>query len=345
MKMRLLFIVFCSFSLNAQFLPNLEIPKSRPTEYESMQTKTIAHTLIDFQLKGPVKAVNETIRALRTNGEDSSSLMRATYLFSAKGKLLNYSEDSTTYMFMRYNQANRIINTYDTTGELLLETIRYIDYGQRSKTLIRFNEQGFRTSEIYTCYGCVSGSHRQDPYYDSIFDYTLNYHWTPDFDSVFLKYKYVKLRSHYQRDQDAVRSFVHELNGRKKQSNEPVSIETARNLYFDTFEEDIKRDLRKRITEYTIWDHAIKNSINVHRRTAYDYNENNELTEIRHYSSGWNYSGNNFQLELTEEIVYLAYDAYGNWTELEVKVKPEEAGGHYTQKAMNFRYKREINYY
>lgn len=344
MKIRLLLIVFSPLALCAQYLPDLNIPKLRSTEYENLQTKTVAQIPGDFQLKGPVKEVCETICMLKENGEDSSLCLRAEYLFSEKGRLLNYSEDSTGFGLMRYNYANRIVNSYDSTGEMLLETIRWINYYQKSKTVIRFNEQGFKTQEIYTCYDCESSMDRNDPFYDSIFDYTLNYQWTPDFDSVRLEYRYLKARSPYQRQNDITRSFVRELD-KKRNTHPPTSFTDFENLYFNSFQEDIKTDGRNRIIEWTIWDRSIKSSMNVHRKTEYCYNDNDELTEIKHYSSAWSDSEFNFQLELREEITYISYDANRNWTELEVRVQPQKRGHIYPSKEINIRYKRNISYY
>lgn len=69
-------------------LPDLKAPKFRTTEYENLQAKTVAQTPGDFQLKGPVKEVCETICMLKENGEDSSLCLRAEYLFSEKGKVV-----------------------------------------------------------------------------------------------------------------------------------------------------------------------------------------------------------------------------------------------------------------
>jgi hypothetical protein len=123
--------------------------------------------------------------------------------------------------------------------------------------------------------------------------------------------------SPYQREHDAVRSFVGELNRRKKDQS-PVTVAEISNLYFPSFQDDIKTDKRKRITEWTIWDHEIKSSINVHQKFEYTYNEQDELTEVRHYSTGRGHPVDDFQLDYTIEISYIAYDQYGNWTEREV---------------------------
>ena len=349
MKICLFLLFLIPLFLHAQYLPDLGIPKFKPSDYERLQTKTIVHTTLDFQLKGPVKSVCETIRTLKANGEDSSAHLKAEYLFSEKGKLLSYSEDSMSNLLKISDAASEILNTYDPTGEILLETIRQTRSWQKTKTVIRFNHQGFREEEIYTCYKCEQGLNRNDPFYDSIFDYTLDYQWSPDFDSVSFTYRYVKPKSPYQRERDMVRSFVYELSSKKKdQLKEEMSYSknlSPGNNYFKSFENRIKYDKQGRIIEWTIWDHQIKNSFNVHSRTEYTYNEKSELTEIRYYSTGWSNPEINFQLELTEEIRYVSYDVYGNWTEMEVKVQPEWQRRLYGLKNFNFRYKREISYY
>ena len=202
---------------------------------------------------------------------------------------------------------------------------------------------------MYTFYWC-DRDYRNQPKNDSVFDYTLDYQWSRNFDSVSLKYHYVKPKSPYQRNQDMVRSFVHELNRKKKDQLEDNhnfrSIGDALNGYFQDSETDIKRDDRNRITEWTVWDHTVKSSTNIHHRTEYAYNEKDELTEIKHYSTFRSESYNKFELELTEEIGYISYDSYGNWTEMEVKVRPEKHERMYNfPKDQNFRYKREISYY
>lgn len=346
MKIRLLILFLSPLFIRAQYLPDLAIPKLKPDYYESLQAKTSLQTRSDFQLKGPVKSVCETIRALKSNGRDSSAWLKAEYLFSEKGNLLSYSEDSTSNLLKGYDPVNHLMNSYDSTGEILLETIRWTGDWRESKTVVRFNERGFREHEEYTCYSC-SRDYRNQPINDSIFNYTLDYQWSRNFDSVSLKYRYVKPKSPYQRNQDMVRSFVHELDRKKRDSLEDniPTIWDPRNGYFQDVENDIKRDKHNRITEWTVWDNTIKNSINVHRRTEYTYNEKDELTEIKHYSTFRSKSYNEFQLELKEEIVYVSYDVYGNWTEKEVKVRPEKHGMYHAPKDQNFRYKREISYY
>lgn len=348
MKIRLLSILgllFSPLSVYTQYLPDLQIPDLKPSHYESLQTKTIPQTPIDFQMKGPVKTVCETVHSLKTNGADSSAYLKVEYFFSGKGKLVKYREDSASTLYNSHEFINRVINTYDSSGAVLLETIRWVDKWQKSKTVIRFNEQGFREQEVYTCYDCEQGWNKKDPFYDSIFDYTLDYHWSPDFDSVNLKYRYVKQKSPYQRNQDGVRSFVHEIKMKNKEKTkaEPKLTMDRVTLNFQSFSEDIQYDNQGRITQWIIWDHTIKNSMNIHQKIKYAYNEKGEVTWIEHSSTTRTES--DFELDSWVEINYILYDKYGNWIEKEVKVTSSNYGLHDILRNSSYCYKREFTYY
>jgi hypothetical protein len=340
----LLSIVVFSLNLNAQYLPDLKIPKLKPSYYESLQSKSVIQTASDFQMKGPVKAVFETVRTLKTNGADSSVYLKAEYLFSGKGRLMKYWEDSISALHKPYDKVNRIINTYDSSGLLLLETIRWTDSGQKSKTVIQFNKQGFREKEVYTCYDCEQGWNKKDPFYDSIFDYTLDYQWSPDFDSVILKYRYVKQKSPYQRNQDRLHSFFREINDKKRTKDKPKLIEDLSGSY-DGFADEYIYDVQGRITQWTIWDHMIKSSVSSHQLIEYTYNKNGELTSIKHSSTGRSPDYNQFVLNSQVEINYTSYDKYGNWIEKEVKVTSSNYGVHDIRRKSSYCYKRELSYY
>ncbi|MDF3028051.1 MAG: hypothetical protein K0S23_2358 [Fluviicola sp.] len=346
MKISLLALFLIPVLLHAQYyLPDLKIPGLKPTFYESLQSKTAIQTSPDFQMKGPVKTVCETVHSLKTNGADSSTCLKAEYLFSGKGKLVKYWEDSASTLHNSYEVINRVINTYDSSGVVLLETIRWTDSGQKSKTVIQFNKQGFREKEVYTCYDCEQGWNKKDPFYDSIFDYTLDYQWSPDFDSVSLKYQYVKQKSPYQRNQDRLYSFVGEINDKKKDSTK-VRVEMIEGIGSRwNFVDEYEYDSQRRIVKWIIWDYEVKSSVNSHQMFEYKHNEKGELTEIKHSSTGRSPDYNQFVLNSQVEITYTSYDKYGNWVEREVKVTSSNYGMHDIRRNSSYCYKREFSYY
>lgn len=338
----LLSIVVCSLNLNAQYLPDLKIPQLKPSFYESLQAKTAIQTSSDFQMKGSVKTVLETIS---TDQIDLAKnlFLTVSYSFSEKGNLLSYSEDSTSSLFTGYDEKRSIINSYDSTGKILSQSI--ISRGPqayRSKSTIRFNKQGFMEHEAYICFSCSLDYHNK-PKNDSIFDYTLDYIWSKNSDSVQLKYHYLKAQSPYQRKQDRLYSFVREINDKKKRKDKLNLNEDPSGSY--GFVDEYIYDTQGRITQWTIWDDEVKSSVSSHQMIEYTYNEKGELTEIKHSSTGSSPDYNSFVLNFQVEINYTSYDKYGNWVEREVKVTSSNYGMHDIRCNSSYCYKREFSYY
>lgn len=336
-------LVLSSFLLRAQQLPDLKIPRSKPSYYESLQSKTVIQTTSDLQMKGPVKAVVEIIST--DEADKGNGPFTIEYAFSENGNLLDYSQDTNSRLFTAYDEKRRIINRYDPTGKMLLESITYQGYpGHRSRSTIRFNEQGFMEHEDYVCYSCGFDYHNR-PKYDSIFDYTLDYHWSRNFDSVQLRYHYLKPQSPYQRNYDMLHSFVREINDKKKDM-EKTKVEMVEGFGSHwNFADGYEYDSQGRIIKWTIWDHEVKSSVNAHQMFEYIYNEKGELSGIKHSSTGRSPDYNQFVLNFQVEINYTAYDEQGNWIEREVKVTTADNGWRIARENANYCYKREFSYY
>ncbi|MNJ88787.1 hypothetical protein D3C87_63440 [compost metagenome] len=295
-------------------------------------------------MKGPVKSVCESTTKFDSITE-RILFLRKEYLFSESKNLLHYTKDTTSTLF-ETDGTKEIVFTYDSAGRLLESVTFSVQPMNPSKTMKKWNSQGFIVQEIYSCDRCGSGSYSS--YRDAgIVDYTLDYQWSTDFDSVSLKYQYLKPKSAspYQRESDRTYSFVRELN-EKKAKNSKSDTKYAADFdqnYFLFQVNDIKRDEQDRITEWIIWDHAIKSSINVHRKSEYTYNERGELTEIQYSSTRHSNSHDEFRLDLKIELVYTSYDAYGNWIEREIRFNPE----HYGRRSACeiYHHKREFVYY
>lgn len=337
-------LVLSSFVLRAQQLPDLKIPTPKPSYYESLQSNTIIQTTSDLQMKGPVKIVVETISTDEADKGNRPSLV-IEYAFSENGNLLKYSQDTNSRLFTAYDEKRMVINKYDSTGKKLLESITYRGYpGHGPKSRIRFNEQGFMEHEDYVCYGSGFDSHNGQKY-DSIFDYTLDYHWSRNFDSVQLRYHYLKPQSLYQRNYDMLHSFVREINDKKKNTEKnKVGMVEGFGSYWN-FADGYEYDSQGRIIKWTIWDYEVKSSVNAHQRYEYTYNEKGELSGIKHSSTGRSPDYHQFVLNFQVEINYTAYDEQGNWIEREVKVTTTDNGWRVARENANYCYKREFVYY
>jgi hypothetical protein len=342
----LLLIVVCSFNLNAQYLPDLKIPQLKPSFYESLQVKTNLETRDDFQLKGTVKSVCETINSFKETPYRSEAFWNTThYFFQENGNMLSYTEDSTSTLLFDYEGKKRIMNDYDLTGETLVKTTIYLESPwKKSKKVIRYNEQGFMEREEYTCYRY--GSDKDNPAETGVFDYMLDYQWSKDFDSVALKYDYRTPASPYTRDQDRMYSFVSEITQKRKLTDKITSFgDNGAEPGFVSLTEEIKRDKQGRVIEMFIWDHTVKNSINVHQKIEYQYNEKGELIEIKHASTAFS-NGNDFQLDFRINIDYISYDNQGNWIERIAKLTTEKHSYHMeVNQNTTYFFKRELVYY
>ena len=342
----LLSIVVCSLILNAQYLPDLKIPKLKPSFYERLQAKTNLETRADFQLKGRVKSVCETINSFKETPYGSRAFWNTTnYFFLETGNMLSYTEDSTSTLLLDYEGKKRIMNDYDLTGETLATTTTYLESPwKKSKKVIRYNEQDFIEREEYNCYRY--GSDKDNPAETGIFDYILDYQWSRDFDSVTLKYNYRTPASPYTRNQDRMYSFVSEITQKRKLTDKITWFgDNGAGPGFMSLTEEIKLDKDGRVIEKFIWDNIVKSSINVHQKFEYQYNEKGELIEIKHASTAFS-NGSDFQLDFQITIDYISYDNEGNWIERIAKLTTEKHN-HYMEEDQNTTYffKRELVYY
>jgi hypothetical protein len=343
--MRLLILFLFPVVLHSQYIPDLNIPKLEPSYYESLQAKTILKTQADFQLKGTVKSVCETINSFKETPYVSETFWNTTnYFFLENGNMLSYTEDSTSTLLFDYEGKKRIMNDYDLTGETLVKTTTYLESPwKKSKKVTRYNGQGFAEREEYTCYRY--GSDKDNPAEKGIFDYILDYQWSRDFDSVALKYDYLTPASPYTRDQNLMYSFVSEITQKRKLTDKITRFgDNGAEPDFVSLTEEIKRDKQGRVIEKFIWDHTVRSTINVHQKIEYQYNEKGELIEIKHASTAFS-NGNDFQLDFRINIDYISYDNQGNWIERIAKLTTEKHCYMVEHQNTTYFFKRELIYY
>ena len=173
-------------------------------------------------------------------------------------------------------------------------------------------------------------------YYKEMFDYTLNYYWNKNRDTVQLKYTYKTATSCCERFTDRLYSFVSEKL-KKTQITSSKSDSLLRNLEFNfryNFDHiTLTYDAKGNVLKWLRRDMAIKNSYPVDMLFEYKYNDNNELIEASFSSTGFD---GNFELGHKYEIHYLEYDKNGNWTLKNIFDKKNNS---------EYTYKREIEYF
>lgn len=324
------FLILISFlnSSVGQVVPNIEIPKLKPTFYETLKTDYLIKTTKNYQLHGNVKCIIETITKKEV-GQLPVLAKTIHYEFLKNNQLSLYKED--TLKSLKHSNATIEKYFYDELGSQLLkiETLNGAPQNA-SKTIKIIDSSGNINQEIYERYESNS-QYNNDA---TMFNYTLNYIWNKAHDSVQLKYNYQIPKTSYERFSDRLISFVAEIKLKKDTTAKNKNPKKEKPQYFDFKYDDITYDNNGNIIKWLNVDNTIKNSYNIDLLDEYKYNSKNELTEITHLASGMEGKGK-FYLIDHYKIEYLQYDTNGNWTLKKV------VDNHNTE----YTYKRELFYY
>lgn len=329
MKKKRLYILLCliyfiNFSYGQYPIPQIEKPKPIPSFYETLKNDYYTKDTKTFDLKGEVKTVKET---LISKNSTTNPIQTFQYNFNRNNQLINYQEGDSLSKFVN-SFAKIEIYQFDRKNKLK-ELILYEGFPRNSsKTVKIFNKEGFSTQDIYKCYECGYNYEREG----DIFDYTLNYEWNLNRDTVHLKYSYILPSDHSSRHKNRLVPLTN------KNGELPLSLISG------IFNE-ITFDENGNIISWLKKDFAIKSSFNEDLLYSYKYNDNNELIEVS--LSGYIHGGhstildnNAFKLKYKYEIQYLNFDKKGNWTKKEIKQK-----GSNNEYINEYIYEREISYY
>lgn len=321
----ILLLLFVSFfnKTNAQLLPDIEVRSLTPDFDKTLQADYFIKTTRNYKLNGAVKEVKETVSS-GSSGSPLVLLKTTRYDFLENNRLSLYMEDTSKSLI----NSNATIEKYffDEIGKQLIKVEIYSGIQQNSsKTLHYFDDSGFITQTVFERY--ISDSYYSNK--EEIFDYTLNYLWNKERDTVQLKYIYKTPPSGYQRNSDRLYSFVFD-----KQMHVRTNI-------FETmfYSNQITYDEKGNVIKWLIIDNTIKDSYNIDLLYEYQYNENSDLIEVSLSTTGMN-GRDSYHLEYKYEISYLAFDKNGNW--LLKKVKSQHESGVVDSEYI---YRREISYY
>jgi hypothetical protein len=315
-----------------QTLPEIEVMAIKPSFYESLRADHLIKTTKSYRLSGNVKCINENV-TFSLNGNSPQLIQKNNYEFQRNNRLSIYLEDTSITLKRSYFPIEKYV--YDTTGEQLLEIETHCGFPQNgSKTIKKLTPDGFVYQEVYE----HSKSSYQYGNNTEIFDYTLDYIWDNERDTVQLKYVYKTPKSSYQRFENRLYSFVSEK--RKKEQPSVRKTKSEKDSLSHTFPfygfyyDDITYDDNGNIVKWLIVDNSIKDSFNVDQLYEYKYNDKNELVEVSLSTTGME-GKEVFRLSYRYKIDYLAYDYKGNWT-----LKKVTGNNH-----AEYLYQREIFYH
>lgn len=327
MRKKSLYILLClffgiNFSHGQSPIPNIEKPKPIPTVYETLKNDYYIKNTKTFGLNGKVKSIREIITSTNST---TNPLQIFRYDFNRNNQLIKYQEGDSLSKFVN-SFVNIEIYQFDRKNKLK-ELILYKGFPRNSsKTVKIFDEEGFSTQDIYKCYECGYNYEREG----DIFDYTLNYEWNLNRDTVNLKYSYILPSEHSSRHKNRLITLTSE--------NDELP-------FISRISNEITFDKNGNIISWLKKDFAIKSSFNEDLLYSYKYNDNNELIEVS--LSGYIHGGhstildnNAFKLKYKYEIQYLNFDKKGNWTKKVIKQK-----GSNNEYVNEYIYEREIIYY
>lgn len=278
-------------------LPELEVRTPTPGTYEMLQASHFIKPQISFRLYGNVREICETTTFHPKNGEDQL-LKTAYYEFSPEQRLTLYLEDTMKSL----KNSNAKIEKYFFEGNRLFKVEKYSGLQQNaSKTVTTFDRDGFVIKEVFERYDSWT-----QPPVPGIFDYTLDYYWDAERDTVELRYTYKTKHTSYERFTDNITSFVEEKKAVQK-NNDLVDL-----MHFGT-SEHVTYDDRGNLTRLQIIDNTIKSSYNINQLYEYKYNDKNDLTEIAFYMSGPQ-GASKYELVYRYRISYSDFDEKENWT-------------------------------
>ncbi len=331
-KKSLFILLYLFFGINFLHgqgpIPHIEKPKPIPTIYETLKNDYFIKNTKTFGLNSKVKSIKEIITSPNST---TNPLQTFQYDFNRNNQLIKYQEGDSLSKFVN-SFAKIEIYHFDENNQLK-ELILYEGFPRNSsKTVKFFDKEGFITQEIYECYECGYNYEKEG----NIFDYTLNYEWNLDRDTVNLKYSYILPSEHSSRHKNRLVP----LTKKKQNKNNELPLSLISNI-----SDEITFDENGNIISWLRKDFAIKSSFNEDLLYSYKYNDNNELIEVS--VSGYIHrrpfpilENKAFKLKYKYEIQYLNFDKKGNWTKKEIKQKRSN------YEFMNeYIYEREINYY
>jgi hypothetical protein len=352
MKLLLYSFVALLLSVNAAYtqlqfsLPNLanpNLPNSfilQNSLYQNLQSQYVIKTTRNFDLRGKVKTVKETIEF--TSGSQCQT-RTAEYAFLENNKLLFYVEDSLS-MFMNSGAISEQC-TYDSSGNRLVQIVSTDGHLNR-KTIQQFDTAGYLVRLDFQQFQRNDWTVKE--YERGIFDYQLVYDWNKSRDTVHAIYTYKRPSETYQRFNNQTFTFSKEQELRRQEQIdklkklEQTEMESTENqllIGYLTYKLPIY-DSNGNILKYYIYDNTIKSSYNIHQLFEYEYNDKQALTKVTYSTSGPHPVFEPYQ---SYTITYLKYDAHGNWIEKKVTGMQHDNGMNAT--GSNYVYKRVIAYY
>jgi len=294
-----------------QTLPEIEVKAINPSFYETLRAEYLIKTTKNYHLSGNVKCIYEIV-TYSLNGSSPKLIQKINYEFLRNNRLSLYKEDTSMALKYSYFPFEKYI--FDTLSEKLLGIETHSGVPQNgSKTVRKMTSDGFVYQEVFE----LAKSAYQYGYNSEIFDYTLDYIWDIERDTVQLKYVYKTPKSSYQRFEGRMYSFVSE----KRKKEQPAILKTKSEKdslshtfpFYGFYYDDITYDDNGNIVKWLIVDNSIKDSYNVDHLYEYKYNDKNELVEVSLSTTGME-GKEVFRLSYRYKIDYLAYDDKGNWT-------------------------------
>ncbi len=298
----------------AQFVPEIVIPEKPTSTYEKLISTYFIKNTKRLGLSGNVKTIKETETKKSTVEAELVANDTCYYEFLPNGNLFLFKQNDT---IDKLENSNAKLEKYvfDASGEKLLEAAYYDGTIQQNcnKVTKKFNDDGHIMLETYQRF-------YEDSYYPHekyMWDYTLNYTWSKNNDTVNLIYNYKTEKTSYERYHN--RQYI--FNKSKLTSSEAVD-HTSFSSISRFFNEEVRTyDSIGNLIKIIHYDRVIKSSFNIDSMVEYFYNAKNELTQVLGYSlihGGAGGATKDFTLDYTIKIDYLKYDEQGNWIEKKV---------------------------
>lgn len=324
------------FSQSPAQIPNLLPDREQPAYCESLKQGTLVKARKDFMLKGNVKTIREMVY-----GKDSASVsgfpLQRRYEFSDRGYLLLYAEDSLP-SDANYNPRIERYQ-FDSTGTLLQQAVYYTGTSYH-RTLSKriLNSEGYVVKETFECLSC--GEESKGP----VFDYTLNYIWTTNFDTVARRYVYKTAPVYYERYRDdrVPCLYLKQSEGKSAITRGTEHMHQLLNPLGGVF---FAYDSSGRAISKKVIDRAIKSSFNIDQLTEWEYNEQGFVSEIKSYSAIVHQQPYTFDLNSVIHITYAQYDSVGNWTRAFVNVEATDRFTGNTNNKTLLEIERVLTYY
>lgn len=250
-----------------------------------------------FNLKGNVQSMSESIH---TKNESNFDVISRSFTFNEKNNLVFLKLDSSG-LNKNYFQPTNERYFYDDSGENLLKVEYQNDqYRWNNTKTVHFDSIGFLEKEQFK--NRSPNTYHYDKNGINVFDYTLNYLWSKNRDSLRLDYNFLSENTDYYRQYDKLYKFEKKQITKKQFSFDDIGFSR----------DEIETDSNGNIVLIANYDFTIKSSYNLHFRSFYKYNERNDLIEIIQESSIQDLD--NFKCDQILKIDYLEYDNHVNWT-------------------------------